>query len=133
MSTDFDKIIQQERESDASATTELKEYVKSKLDESIEQAKSETYSRPINVPVDLGVMVNLSYILEQKGIAQSQLESLLEESKTRISKLDVECVLEALRINYASGFIPACQYVLNQPIIITPKPYSEMPKNNSIH
>jgi len=65
-------------------------------------------------------------------MAQSQLESLLKESKTKISKLDVEDVLEALRINYRSGFTPAFQYILNQPITITPKPYSEMSKNNSI-
>jgi len=132
MSTDFDNLIQQERETDVSAITELKEYVKSKLDESCEQAKSEIYSRPINVPVNLGAIGNLSYILEQQSMAQSQLESLLKESKTKISKLDVEDVLEALRINYRSGFTPAFQYILNQPITITPKPYSEMSKNNSI-
>ena len=131
MSTDFDKIIQQEREADSIATTGLREYAKSKLDESCEQAKSETYSRPINVPVNLGAIGNLSYILEQQSIAQSQLESLLKESKIRISKLEVESVLEALRINYAFGFIAACSYILNPPII-TPKPSSEMPQNKLI-
>ena len=131
MSADFDKIIQQERETDSIAITELKEYLKSKLDESCEQAKSETYKWPINVPDNLEFFDHMSYCWEQQSISQSQLESLLEESKTKISKLDVESVLEALRINFAAGFIAACQYILNPPII-TPKPYSEMPQNKLI-
>jgi len=132
MSADFDKIIQQERETDVSAITELKEYAKSKLEESFQQAKSETYSRPIKAPVNLGFIPTLDYILKKQTVNESKLEYLLKESKAKVSNLDVEDVLEALRINYRSGFTPACQYILNQPIIITPKPYSEMSKNNSI-
>gem|GEM_PF-5317199 len=132
MSTDFDNLIQQERETDVSAITELKEYVKSKLDESCEQAKSEIYSRPINVPVNLGFIPTLDYIWKKQTVNELKLEYSLKESKARVSNLDVEDVLEALRINYRSGFTPAFQYILNQPITITPKPYSEMSKNNSI-
>jgi len=128
MSADSDKIIQQEREADSIAITELKEYLKSKLDESCEQAKSETYSRPINVPVNLGVFPTLDYIWKKQTENESKLEYLLRESKAKISNLDVEDVLEALKINYTSGFTPTCNYILDPPIIIIPKPYSEKSK-----
>ena len=128
MSADFDKIIQQERETDVSAITELKENAKSKLEESFQQAKSETYSRPINVPVNLGVFPTLDYILKKQTENESKLEYLLKESKAKISNLDVEDVLEALKIIYISGFTPACNYLLDLPIIIIPKPYSEKSK-----
>jgi len=123
MSVDFDEMIKQERETDLFAAIELKEYVKSKLEESFQQVKSDTTINPANTPTNLGFVQGVFYSLEQQNVVESQLKSLLEESKIQISKLDVKYCLESLRINYTSGFIPACRYLLDQPISVIPKPW----------
>ena len=123
ISADLDTIAQQERETNVFAINELKEYVKSKLEESFQDAKNETNSKSIDPPIGLGVWQTLSFILKRKEEAVIQLSSLLEESKTKISNLDSKCLFETLKIIFTKGFVPACTYVLDQPIIITPKPY----------
>ena len=123
MSTDLNTIAQQERETNVFAINELKQYVKSKLKKSFQDAKYETNSKSIEPPIGLGVWQTLLFILKREEESVIQLSSLLEESKTKISNLDSKCLFETLRIIYAGEFVPACTYVLNQPIIITPKPY----------
>ena len=135
----MDNIIQQERETNSSATTALKEYVKSKLEESFQILINEKNSSTFQDICDLAVsgskyiggqtqaaeshITSISDRKNKKQIQYNEWKLLWEESKTRISLLDVECCLESLRINYTSGFFAACQYILDQPIIITPKPY----------
>jgi len=126
----LDIFIGQERETNIFATNELKEYVKSKLEESFQNSKKETGMMSINAPNDLGAVQIFSFIWKTKEEKVMQLKSLLEESKIKISSLDVKCLFEALRINYAKGFASSCKYILEQPIIITPKPFPG--KNNLI-
>ncbi len=126
----MDIFIRQERETNIIATNELKEYVKSKLEESFQDTKKEIDMMSINAPNDLGVVQTFLFIWNTKEEKVMQLKSLLEESKTKISSLDVKCLFEALRINYAKGFAPSYKYILEQPIIVTPKPFSG--KNNLI-
>ena len=99
----------------------MSEYAKLKLNESCKLEKSKIYSNQIDVPNNLGFIQNLDNIWKQYGMSESKLASILEESKIRISKLDVEHVFEALRVNYISGFIAASNYILNQPVTIIPK------------
>jgi len=126
----LDIFIGQERETNIFATHELKEYVKSKLEESFQDTKKEIDMMLIDAPNDLGAVQTFSFIWNTKEEKVMQLKSLLEESKTKISSLDVKCLFEALRINYAKGFAPSCKYILEQAIIVTPKPFSG--KNNLI-
>ena len=92
--------------------------------------KKETEMMPINVPNDLGAVQTFSFIWNTKEEKVMQLKSLLEESKIKISSLDVKFLFEALRINYSKGFAASCKYILEQPIIVTPKPFPG--KNNLI-
>jgi len=130
ISADLDIFIRQERETNIFATNELKEYVISKLEESFQDSKKEIDMMSINAPNDLGAVQTFSFIWNTKEEKVMQLKSLLEESKTKISSLDDKCLFEALRINYAKGFSPSCKYILEQLIIVTPKPFPG--KNNLV-
>ena len=137
LSTDLDKVIQQERETNSFTITALKEFVKLKLEESFQLLTSERNSNTFQCIFDLS-LTGVQHIVDQKEEAKSHFKSisnksnkneiqykkwnlLLEESKTRISELNIEYVFEALRINYISGFIAASEYILDLPITMIPK------------
>lgn len=129
----LDDISQKERKTNTWASDEIKKYVQSKLEESFLKEKNDKVTSPIENLIDICFIATQSYILNQKEQAQSNLESTLdtankekiqidklelmwEETKTRISLLGVNQVLEALRINFQNGFVHAFQYLLEQKI-----------------
>ncbi len=129
----LDHFLEQERQTNTYASIEIKKYVQSKLEESFLKEKNDKVTSPVENLIEFSFIAAQSYILNQKEQAQSNLKSTLdtankekiqidklelmwEETKTRISLLGVNQVLEALRINFERGFGSACQYLLEQKI-----------------
>jgi len=131
----LDHFLEQERQTNTYASTEIKKYVQSKLKESFLKEKDDKVTSPIENLIDIGFMAIQSYLLNQKEQAKSNLESKIdtankekiqtdklelmwEQVEIRISLLGVNQVLEALRINFEKGVMAAFQYLLEQKIPI---------------
>lgn len=122
MSEELDDMMQKEKETDQFAAIKLKDYAQVKLEESFQNQKREINKKQISVPEDLGGLETLWFVHSKLGEESSKLDSFWAESKRKIFKLGTHQVLEALKINTVHGFIAACNYLLEQPITVVPKP-----------
>lgn len=122
MSAELDDMMQKEKETDLFAAIKLKDYVQAKFEESFQNQKREINTKQISVPEHLGGVKILCFVHSKLGEESSKLDSFWDESKRKIFNLDTHQVLEALRLNTVHGFTAACNYLLEQPITVVPKP-----------
>lgn len=122
-SKDLDNFFYQERETNAIATKELKEYVQSKLEKSFREAKRRASPEFIIPPRNYNWLQVLDFNLQKQLEPEKEMSSLYKRTNSKIPSLDEVCLFEALRIIFSQGFESACKYVLCQPIVVVPRPY----------
>lgn len=121
MSAELDELMQMEKEADKFAVLQIKDYVKSRLEESFKNQKHKTNLQQVTSPGGFGFIESFCKNFQQLNEKDSELASLWSEAKKRIFKLELQFVLDAYKINKINGFIAACNYLLDQPIPIIPK------------
>lgn len=123
LSAELDYMIQKEKKADQFAVVKIKDYVISRLEESFKKQKLKTNMQPLTASDGLGFIESFCNNYQQLNDKGSKLASLWSEAKSQIFKLDLQLVLEANRINKINGFVAACNFLLDQPIVVIPKSF----------